>query len=242
MSPSSIDLPARYVAAVGPAVLARWSREALAPFGFSPDNTLPMVGVCRDELMFATEQHLHDAWGPAFDLSGLAGMVFIGRTGMSAAAHHAPGADGRTRYVGFVLTHIGLAEDGTAGGVRRPGIDEESTACGALLALGRRLDLGEAAGAIDLDDAEMSLLRLALDPHLPHGTAPDLWALTELTRRAATDEVVRLAHELLDSPLSDVAIVSGTVIHGPAGDRVAVGDAWVRIGSGEVRPLEQPRG
>ena len=117
MSPSPIDLPARYLDAVEPAVLAQWSREALAPFGFAPENTLPMVGVCRDELMFATEQHLHDAWGPAFDLSGLAGMVFIGRTGMSAAAHHAPGEDGRTRYVGFVLTHIGLGDDGAAWGV-----------------------------------------------------------------------------------------------------------------------------
>jgi hypothetical protein len=241
MSPTSIDLPARYLASVEPAVLARWSRDALAPFGFSPENTLPMVGVCRDELMFATEQHLHDAWGPAFDLSGLAGMVFIGRTGMSAAAHHAPGADGRTRYVGFVITHIGLADDGTAGGVRRPGIDEESTACGALLALARGLGHGDAPAGIDLDDAEMSLLRLALDEHLPRGTVPDLWALTELTRRVATDEVVRLAHELLESPRSDVAVVSATVIHGPAGDRVAVGDAWVRIGSGAVQPLDPPR-
>jgi hypothetical protein len=39
--------------------------------------------------------------------------------------------------------------------------------------------------------------------------------------------------ELREAPESDVAVVSGIVIHGPAGDRVVVSEAWVSIGSGD---------
>jgi hypothetical protein len=47
-------------------------------------------------------QAIHDEWGPAFDLSSLAGLLFLGCSGMAAAAKHAPGLDGRRRFVGFI--------------------------------------------------------------------------------------------------------------------------------------------
>jgi hypothetical protein len=68
-------------------------------------------------------------------------------------------------------------------------------------------------------------------------TLPDLASLIELCRQVATRELVRLIKGLLESPTSDVAVVSGIVIHGPRGDRVAILEAWVTIGSGDAVSL-----
>ena len=103
---------------------------------------MSILGVCRDEMMFPMEHALHDVWGPAFDMSSLAAMVFLGRSGLSAAAHHEPGADGRKRFVNVVMPHIGLDSDGAAGVVMRAGQIGPSTACGALIGLLARLPSG----------------------------------------------------------------------------------------------------
>lgn len=210
----------------------RWTIDVLQPYGFTAANTLPLVGVCRDELMFPIEQAVNDAWGLSFDMSSLGGMIFLGRSGLAAAAHHSPGHDGRHRYLCVVLPHIGLDHEMGVGYVRRDGQAEPSSACGALIALLGELRAGIRNLELDHGDLEMSLLRMTLLPLIGPEVA-DLASLTEVARRAATDELLRLVMSLRNAPQSDVAVVSGMVIHGPDGDRVAVGEAWVSIGSGD---------
>jgi hypothetical protein len=221
-----------YAGAFTTGSFAGWTTEILTPHGFTAANTLPLVGVCRDELMFPVEHAVHEAWGLSFDMSSLAAMVFLGRSGLSAAAHHAPGEDGRQRYLCLVLPHIGLDAAMGEGYVQREGQDAPTSACGALKALLDEARSGVRRLALDRDDFEMSLLRMTLLPLIGE-SVPDLASLTEIARRAATDEVLRLCRSLLTSSRADVAVVSGMVIHGPDGDRVTVREAWVSIGSGD---------
>jgi len=220
------------------AEFADWSVAALRTHGFEPGNTLALVGVCRDELTFTFESAFAARWGAAFDISSLAGMVFLGSSGMAAAAHHAPGLDGRRRYVVAVLPHIGLAADGSVGRVLRDGQQDESTACGALVGLQHELASGARRDGIDHDDLEMSLLRRDVLDRLPVGARPDLIALTELVRQCATDEMVRLAQGLVHDADADVAVLSGVLVHHHDEDRVYVAEAWVTLrDDGVRRPL-----
>ena len=215
---------------------AHWSADVLAPLGFRRDNTLAVVSVCRDELMFPLEDALHEQWGAAFNMSGLGAMVFGGRTGFAAASQHAPDIDGRQRFLFIVLPHIGIGENGSIGSVRREGQVHGGTACGALIAA--RDDLCTETPSLELDphDIELSLLRRELYERLGAGPAPSLDRLTELARQAATDEVIHLEAELYRRADTDTAIISGIVVHGPranqvGADRVAVIEAWARLGN-----------
>ena len=230
---SSDELERRYERGLSIAAFASHTRDALAGHGFTPGNSLALVGVCRDELMFPAEQALHDVWGAAFDISSLAGMVFLGRSGLAAAASHAPGIDGRRRYIHVVMPHIGLGDDGTVGVVVRDGQAAPSSACGALVGLQRELNSGPLELRLDPDDLEMSLLRSAFagQQALLTGVAPDLVALTEMARTIGAMEVLRLSKALLASDTTDVALFSALLIHGPHGDRVAIEEACVYLGA-----------
>jgi hypothetical protein len=225
-----------YASGLAAEAFAGWTNGVLQPHGFTAANTLPLVGVCRDELMFPIEHALHEAWGLAFDMSSLGAAMFIGRSGLAAAAHHAPGTDGRHRYLCIVLPHIGLDTTMGVGYVQREGQTAPSSACGALMVLHDELRAGVRNHQLDPEDLEMSLLRITLLP-LVGTTLPDLASLTELCRQLATRELVRLIKGLLESPSADLAVVSGIVIHGPRGDRVAIHEAWVSIGSGDAVSL-----
>ena len=161
-------------------------------------------------------------------LARLAGMVLLGRSGLAAAAHHAPGDDGRRRFVIVVMPHIGLLADGTVGHVLREGQDVPSTACGALVGLLAQMRAGQFTNALDWDDVEMSVVATILGRRLDHAdgaAALDLWTLTDLARQTASAEIMRLAHELLEDEDTDVALFSGVLIHGPDGDRVHLAEA-----------------
>ena len=228
------DLRERYAQSMTVEDFATFTASVLAPYGFALGNSLAVVGVCRDELMFPVEEALHAVWGPAFDMSALGAMVFLGRSGLAAAAGHAPGLDGRQRFVHVVMPHIGLETDGAVGYVRRDGQVEPSTACGALVGLQRQIMAGQLSTDVDVDDLEMSLLRATLAGHVAGrsgGEAPDLVELTDLVRTVATAEIVRLSASLMSASTTDVAVFSTTMIHGPLGDRVHVADTSLWIGS-----------
>lgn len=230
-------LRATYPAAVTVVEFARWSADALAPFGFDRYNSLTLVGTCRDELMFEVEHALREVWGPGFEVSSLAGMVYLGRTGIAAAAKHAPGLDGRRRYVVFVLPHIGISSGGVVGEVERLGQTAPSAACGALAALHREIVSGSGPDPAVLDDGdiEMSMLRRALVAAVPAGGAPTLPGLTDLARRHATDTIIGLTDHLVRDADADVALISGIVVHGPVEDHVDVREAWVTLGGDGIR-------
>ena len=85
------------------------------------------------------------------------------------------------------------------------------------------------------DDIEISLIAMLLGGHVGHHHDLDLWSLTDLARRVATGEIVRLSGDLLECADTDVAVFSCVHIHGPEGDRVVVHEASVWLGSDSER-------
>jgi hypothetical protein len=215
------------------------THEVLLPYGLVSDKTLAMVGVCRDELTGALSEPVRAAWGPPFVMGSMAGMLLLGAAGLRAALAHAPGADGRQRFVVYAMPHVGIDADGTIGSVNRPGQDRKTTACGALMAF--RAELTEGKVRVDLDpyDLEMSLMRQRLLRAIPYGDVPGVVELTTVARDVILEDLLRTTATLPGWEDTDVAIFSGIQIHSPAGDFVAPGRSSVRLAGGHGdTPLE----
>lgn len=100
------SLAHHFPGAVTEAAMVARSLEVLATHGFTADNAIACVGVCRDELCRSLVWTVREAWGEAFNFSSLGGMLTLGTAGFTAAHYHAPIVDGRERYVYFVMPHI----------------------------------------------------------------------------------------------------------------------------------------
>ena len=199
-----------------------WSEWALARVGFRPTNCLPVVAVCRDELMADFGRAVTDVWGQPFEAGSLAGLVFLGRTGLQAALGHVPGEDGRHRFVVFCFPHIGIDENGVVGRVQRRGMYRASSACGALASFRAQLEAGERRFELDPDDVEQSLLRMRLQGLATADAIPSLPALTETARQACVEDMTRFIELAREPEPVDVAFISGVVVHLPDGvDHVA---------------------
>lgn len=212
--------------------------DACLPYNLVSENTLAMVGVCRDELTDAVSEPVRAAWGSPFRMSGMAGMLFLGMAGMRAAQFHAPGQDGRQRFVIYLMPHIGIDVSGRIGWVRRPGQDVTTTACGALMQFRSELAEGRAVTDLDLFDLEMSLLRQRLLRAIPWGQVPDIVELTTIARDAILDDLVRTAARMHSWRDADIAVFSGIQIHTPDGDYVQPGVSTVRLHDDTSHPLE----
>lgn len=206
--------------------LLDWTRAVLAPYGFTPELSLPLVSVCRDELMFSFVDAVTSHWGHCFDLSSLAGLPLLGRTGLAAALGHAPDAGGRHRLVVLAFPHIGVDDEGGIGAVHRPGVPGITTACGAVDVARTALVDGVSGVVLDPHDVEESLLVQRLRRVLGDGVVPDLPHVTELVRRSAVDELRLLLRGLATPGLPvDFALFSGVVVHGSETDRVTLDSA-----------------
>jgi len=216
-----------------------WTRDALAQYGFEERTSLPLVSVCRDELMFGFVDAVTVHWGHCFDLSSLAGLPLMGRTGLGAALGHAPDDDGRHRLVVFAFPHIGA--DGGIGAVHRPGVPGTTAACGAVSVARTALATGVSGVVLDPHDIEESLLVQRLRRVLGTGEVPDLPAVTELVRRAAVEELALLLADLSTPDIVvDWALVSGVVVHLHDVDAVTLTAATVVV-DGVATELALPR-
>lgn len=151
--------------------------------GYQPGATLLVTGSCRDELCFPFGDLLQRTWGSAFHIGSLGGLLFLGRTGMAAAAQHAPRGHRRRRYLVLVaLTHVGFGADGTPGRVGRPHQDEESSACGALVAL--RDEIAQGVELAEVDPGDWSRGCCAVVSRTCGPPAPTSASSTSRSRRA----------------------------------------------------------
>lgn len=207
----------------------------LEPYGFGPATALPLLSVCRDELMADFRRDVRRRWGHFFDLASLGGLPLVGRTGVAAALGHAPLDGVRHRLLVLALPHIGL-EAGVVGSVVRPGVPGTTSACGAIVVAQQALSAGVSGVVLDRHDVEESLLVARLHETVGAGAVPDLVATTELVRRAAVDELRLLAGEL-STPAApvDVALVSGIVVHATGHDVVAEVEVEVLPSHRDVR-------
>ena len=171
-------------------------------------------------------------WGGSFDFSSLAGILTLGKTGFAAAHSHAPVVHGRQRYVFFMFSHIGISAEGELGLTRRPGQEESTPACGALVALQKDLQRGRKTTAVEWEDPEMSLLRLRMKRVQDLGPKPDLMALTKAAHQATVQDFEELMSNSLDRSNEDFALVAGVEIHGPEGENwIWVENSYVVVDS-----------
>mmetsp|Transcript_30184 Transcript_30184/g.61557 ORF Transcript_30184/g.61557 Transcript_30184/m.61557 type:complete len:325 (-) Transcript_30184:206-1180(-) len=103
--------------------------------GHSLDNTLFGTSICSDEInsvpgsMGAILQRgLTNNRGGIFNLGGLGGLPFVGKSGFGAFFSHCP-VDGKV--VIMFGPHVGISQSGIVGKVERVGMTKLSTACGA---------------------------------------------------------------------------------------------------------------
>jgi hypothetical protein len=98
----------------------------LAGKGYKGENTLLATSFCCDELARQLEDDFNGVYGNNFNLGGLAGFPFAGKTGFGAMSQHIPD-DGYCLIV--YGPHVGLSADGTVGKVERSGIDLIDNCC-----------------------------------------------------------------------------------------------------------------
>jgi hypothetical protein len=190
------------------------THNTLIKSGFTDDNSIASVCVCRDEISQSLRSHIKDAWGEAFNFSSLAGMFTAGKTGLLASMHHAPRANGRQRFIYYIVPHTAIDGDGRTGFCRRKGI-RESSACGALCLFLQELNEGKLHITIDEEDIEESLMKRRLLREIPYGHIPDLIALTKITRKVIQTDIERVLEKVVDITKSDYALFTGVQIHTP---------------------------
>jgi hypothetical protein len=112
----------------------------LATYGIPPAKILLGNSVCSDDLNnIQYPPSAKDMLGP-FNLGGLNGFPFTGRTGMGAFSHHYPD---RGVMLIFYGPHIGISNNGDVGYIRRPGQTRLTTCCGAAQAALEKLEAYE---------------------------------------------------------------------------------------------------
>ena len=109
--------------------LVTTAARLLASKGYNGENTLLATSLCCDELARQLEDDFNGIYGNNFNLGGLAGFPFAGKTGFGAMAAHIPD-DGYCLVV--YGPHVGVSSDGTVGKVER------NCPCGHLLRVGCR--------------------------------------------------------------------------------------------------------
>jgi hypothetical protein len=212
----------------------RRTYEELQKKGFDGPNGFACVAVCRDELTRPLVDLIQKVWGEAFTFSSLGGLLFLGRTGFLAAQHHAPRVGGKERYVFFALAHIALDAQGQVGVCVRPGRDEISSACGALVAFRKELESGRLSLALDPDDMEQSLLKQRLIPLIRYGEVPDLVTLTRAAEAAIREDLERMLDQTVDRAHADYAVLTGIQVHGPDRNYVWPGALYAVVDRGRA--------
>lgn len=190
---------------------------ALSSRGFTADNAIACVAVCRDELCSPFLACVREVWGEAFNMSSLAGLTSCGVTGFGAAHAHAPSDQDKDRYVYFSMAHIGIGPEGEVGRCVRVGRKGTSSACGAVVALLGELQSGNVKLEIDPNDVEQSQLRHSVLQRLGWGAKPDLVELTQAVRLEALETLERMIGLTVDPSKADYALFNGIQIHLPNG-------------------------
>ena len=237
--PFDRTLAEHYPESIPQADFVEASAELLSRYGFERSSTLAGIAACRDELAGSLVHDVESAWGPGFNLMALAGMLTAGRTGISAAADHAPVEGGRRRLVLFAMPHIAISERGVVGEIVRPGVPVPSPACGALSALRRTLAEERAAPAFDRFDAEQTLLAERLSSAATVDRRTSLVELTELAAAAIAEDALALFDHVRGRDRSvDGAILTGVQIHGPGGRDFVAPRASYLLLDGDVQPID----
>lgn len=173
--------------------IVRWIEQTL---GIDMAHVLLATSVCADDIVFVTdvagnvETHRAQDYLPGlFEMGGLAGLPFAGKTGMTAFAHHVPDHGAACIVYG---SHVGMTDAGVLGKVLRQGQHEVSPACGALgVAIKHFQSTSDYDPVLDIDDAQEVLLEQRLKPYM----AAILAASNPM--QAASETAYSIIHDLI---------------------------------------------
>jgi hypothetical protein len=184
--------------------------------GFTKDNCIACVGVCRDELCGSLVTEVEQEFGSVFRFVGLAGFIFCGKTGFGAAHAHSPIEGGRQRYLYIVAPHVGISEEGEMGVCDREGLDSKSAACGALAALHAEVFSGSVNTELNMSDLEMSFIRKIMVPRLQaKADGLNMLQLTNTALSVIHEQLEAIIAQTVNTAEADYIVVTGVQIHGP---------------------------
>ena len=157
--------------------------------GINVSKVLMATSVCSDDINVPSTTFFNVLFGP-FVMGGLGGIPFVGKTGMTAFAHHIP--DEGSAFI-FYGPHIGVTFEGELGKMYRPRQENTGNSCGALmLALSRLEDEGYTPEMND-DDYQQMKLEESLLPYRNQ--------IVESENRSK--EITEAAYEVIDKKIHE---------------------------------------
>ena len=198
------------------------TEQVLGAHGFTGENSIAMINVCRDEVTNGLKKMVENIFGNSFTTVGLGGVLTCGVTGMGAGLSHSPVCKqtGKERYVFFSYPHIGIhpTKEDPIGFVARKGREDYGTACGALIKCMHELNKEgvesnkKQPGVHTPEDIEYSILKQRLARSIP-GNQIDLANLTTITEQRITADLEELIKKTVNTKKADYAVMTGIQIH-----------------------------
>ena len=190
--------------------------QVMNSYGFNKQNSIGLISVCRDELTRTLVEDFEDLWGPSFSSGSLAGMAFLGKTGMGAGMAHAPqDENGVERYIFICGPHISISETGEVGKVYRPGRENISCACGALIAMQSELQNQTLSVGLKTMDLELSMMKQQLAETLTYGDVPTLDQLTKKAQVLIKQQMENILDGMNLKGRTEYVFISGVQVHAP---------------------------
>jgi hypothetical protein len=144
--------------------------KKLSSRNYRPYNTILGSSLCSDEID-STTLSLQDGFkqamavkkdGGVFNLGGLGGVPFVGKSGFGAFLSHVPESG---KVLIMYGPHVGISNDGVVGKVERVGQSKPSTSCGAGIGAYKALMKGP-RGPNDKFDYQEEFIIDTLEPRL----------------------------------------------------------------------------
>lgn len=230
-----LTLRRRFPGAISQREYVSLATASLRQAGMVAENTLVAVSHCRDEITGSVRTSLEASWGPVFELSGLAGMLSAGTSGVAAAMSHAPRAGAGSNFVLFAFAHVGIDDDGAIGLVRRRGLERPVPTCGSLQRVidTRAIRRGDRIDSLDLEQANVER---RIGKLLGPADQLDLAHLAKLALQCIEQDIDSI-FQRLDRDRStraadlDGGLFTGVQIHGSQ-DRTFIWPSLARIDAG----------
>jgi hypothetical protein len=189
--------------------------------GFTKENSLACVSVCRDFLALRLVQQVNDTWGGAVNGSSIAGFLALGKTGLSTLLSNAPPGYDRDRYVFIAMPHLAISASGTLGSPE-----------GLLGRFRKELEKGKVELAEDPLDSEYCAAKQKLLQKHNFGPVPSLATLTK-TAAVIAEETLE---ELIFGAKGEGGVYKGGVVPTETADVTVLVGVQVRCVPVHLQP------
>lgn len=224
--------------------------KTLSDRGYLPYNTILGASVCSDEIDSTANSLVANLQrsltlkndGGVFNLGGLGGVPFVGKSGFGAFLSHVP-IEGRVVIV--YGPHIGISNEGVVGKVERVGQGGPSGACGAGIGAYKAIKAGGRGPNDKFDYQEEFIideltpkLQLLLEQQKSSG-AVNSFVNSNTALTAVTCNMFDIVNDVLEEQISaawnapgfwdkvtEVTLLGGIVVNRGHGGNLAGGDDY----------------